>query len=85
MVKKKKKSIKGTSLCGKLSTRIVQLQLGHSSLTCNHLPPALIQVRGNHVPHGYRRASQILQVVTGCTQSLKKNKNNFQQSQMSEL
>lgn len=42
-----------------------------SSVTCNHLPPALIQVRGNHVPHGYRRASQIQQIpglVTRCTQ-----------------
>lgn len=29
--------------------------MGNSSIpTCNHLPPALIQVRGNYVPHGYR-------------------------------
>lgn len=27
-------------------------KLRHSFLTCNHLPPVLIQVRGNHVPHG---------------------------------
>jgi len=30
-----------------------------SGLTCYHLPPALIQVRGNHVPHGYRRAPPV--------------------------
>lgn len=34
-------------------------ELGHSSPTCNHLPPAFIQVRGNYVPHGYRRALQV--------------------------
>lgn len=47
------------------------LPLGHSSLTCNHLPPALIQVRGNHVPHGHTTASTDLQVselLTGCSQ-----------------
>lgn len=49
----------------------LQLPPGHSSLTCNHLPPALIQVRGNHVPHGHTAASTDLQVsglLTGCSQ-----------------
>lgn len=32
----------------------------HTLLTCDYLPPALIQVRGNHVPHGSSGASEIL-------------------------
>lgn len=55
-------TFEGPSACGKLSPFFLRLQLEHSPLTCNHLPPALIQVRGNHVPHGYRSTSQILQI-----------------------
>lgn len=49
----------------------LQLPRGHSSLTCNHLPPALIQVRGNYVPHGHTTAStdlQLSELLTGCSQ-----------------
>lgn len=62
------KTLSGTPVC---VGNCLQLPPGHSSLTCNHLPPALIQVRGNHVPHGHTAASTDLQVsglLTGCSQ-----------------